>query len=134
MFYVMGGLGLLLVLVWNRVIYGPKAHPWVNQTEIDYIRAGGALVDLDGQKATAKTREVDTFACLKELLGNRMLLGLYVFQHCINDTDLFLPDVVPGLPRLRAPHDHPESRICEPRCRQSAGSWVECLADGFRTV
>lgn len=83
-FYVMGGLGLLLALVWNKVIYGPKAHPWVNQAEIDYIKAGGALVDLDGRTAAARPREVDTLGCLKELLGNRMLLGLYVFQHCIN--------------------------------------------------
>ena len=48
-FYVMGGLGLALALAWNKVIYGPRDHPWVNQAEIDYIQAGGALVDLDGQ-------------------------------------------------------------------------------------
>ena len=83
-FYVMGGLGLALALAWNKVIYGPRSHPWVNQAEIDYIQAGGALVDLDGKKAAATPAAVDTFACIKELLGNRMLLGLYVFQYCIN--------------------------------------------------
>jgi len=83
-FYVMGGLGLALALAWNKVIYGPRAHPWVNQAEIDYIQAGGALVDLDGRKAASTPPAVDTLACLKELLGNRMLLGLYVFQHCVN--------------------------------------------------
>ena len=39
-FYVMGCLGLALALAWNKVIYGPRAHPWVNQAEIDYIQAG----------------------------------------------------------------------------------------------
>ena len=83
-FYVMGGLGLALALAWNKVIYGPRDHPWVNQAEIDHIQAGGALVDLDGNATAARPPEVDTFACIRELLGNRMLLGLYVFQYCIN--------------------------------------------------
>lgn len=83
-FYVMGGLGLALALAWNKVIYGPRAHPWANQAEIDYIQAGGALVDLDGKKAASTPASVNTLACLMELLGNRMLLGLYVFQHCVN--------------------------------------------------
>jgi ACS family glucarate transporter-like MFS transporter len=83
-FYVMGCLGLALALAWNKVIYGPRAHPWANQAEIDYIQAGGALVDLDGTSTTAKPAEVDTVACIKELLGTRMLLGVYVFQYCIN--------------------------------------------------
>jgi ACS family glucarate transporter-like MFS transporter len=83
-FYVMGALGLALALAWNRVIYGPRAHPWVNQAEIDYIQAGGALVDLDGKGTVARPAAVATFACIKELLGNRLLLGLYVFQYFIN--------------------------------------------------
>ncbi len=83
-FYVMGGLGLALALAWNKVIYGPRAHPWANQAEIDYVQAGGALVDLDGTKAASASTAVNTFACIRELLGNRMLLGLYVFQYCIN--------------------------------------------------
>ena len=83
-FYVMECLGLALALAWNKVIDGPRAHPWVNQSEIDYIHAGGALVDLDGRETPARSAPVDTFACIKELLGNRLLLGLYVFQYCIN--------------------------------------------------
>jgi ACS family glucarate transporter-like MFS transporter len=83
-FYVMGCLGLALALAWNRVIYGPRAHPWVNQAEIDYIQAGGALVDLDGGETAPTSAAVDTLACIRELLSNRMLLGLYIFQYCIN--------------------------------------------------
>jgi ACS family glucarate transporter-like MFS transporter len=83
-FYVMGGLGLALALAWNTVIHGPRDHPWVNQAEIDHIQAGGALVDLDGKAAASTPAAVATLACIKELLGNRMLLGLYLFQYCIN--------------------------------------------------
>ena len=83
-FFVMGGLGLALALGWNRIIYGPRAHPWVSQAEIDYIQAGGALVDLDGKSPASLPPTVGTFACIRELLGTRMLLGLYVFQYCIN--------------------------------------------------
>ena len=83
-FYVMGCLGLALAVAWNKVIYGPRAHPWANQAEIDYVQAGGALVDLDGRKTASAAAAVDTFACIGELLANRMLLGLYVFQYCIN--------------------------------------------------
>lgn len=82
-FYFMGGLGILLALVWGKVIYGPKAHPRVNQAELDYIQAGGALVELDA-KVKTDVPQVDTIACLKELLSTRMLVGVYAFQFCIN--------------------------------------------------
>lgn len=46
-FYVMGGLGILFTLVWNAVVYAPKAHPKVNEAELKYIADGGGLVNLD---------------------------------------------------------------------------------------
>jgi len=83
-FYVMGVVGLALAPVWIKVIHGPRDHPWANRAEIEYIQAGGALVDLDGKGPAARPPAVDTFACIRELLGNRLLLGLYLFQHCVN--------------------------------------------------
>lgn len=86
-FYVMGGLGIVMAFVWLKVIYGPKDHPSVSQSELKYIQDGGALVDLDGaQKAPA---QVNTFAAIKELLGNRMLLGVYIGQYCITTLTYF---------------------------------------------
>jgi len=81
-FWMIGGLGIVLALFWNHMIHGPKTHPRVNQAEIEYIQAGGALVDLDAR--TAVVRQVDTLACIRELLSTRMLLGIYLFQYCIN--------------------------------------------------
>jgi MFS transporter, ACS family, glucarate transporter len=88
-FYVVGGLGLVAALGWNKVIFGPLAHPWANAAEIDYIRRGGAIVDLDGGTRPAAAREVGTLACLGELLGTRMLLGLYIFQYGVNTLTYF---------------------------------------------
>jgi len=85
-FYSMGGLGLIMVVFWNKIIYSPKEHPRINAAELEYIRAGGALVDLSDHTTTGPTTapQVDAFACVKELLSTRMLLGVYIFQFCIN--------------------------------------------------
>jgi ACS family glucarate transporter-like MFS transporter len=86
-FYVMGALGIVMAFVWLKVIYGPKDHPSVSQGELKYIQEGGALVDLDGAKRAPA--QVDTLACIKELLGNRMLLGVYIGQYCITTLTYF---------------------------------------------
>jgi ACS family glucarate transporter-like MFS transporter len=88
-FIVMGGLGIALAFVWLKVIHGPKDHPSVSASELKYIEEGGALVDLDGAKRAAQAPAVDTLACVKELLGNRMLLGVYIGQYCINTLTYF---------------------------------------------
>lgn len=86
-FYFMGSLGILLAFVWLKTVYGPNDHPRISQSEYDYIKTGGALVDMDSAKAAPK--QVDTLACLKELLGNRMLLGVYIGQYCITTLTYF---------------------------------------------
>ncbi|MGS0743674.1 MFS transporter [Glaciimonas sp. GG7] len=88
-FYVMGGLGIMMSLVWRKTIYGPKDHPRINAAELAYIEAGGALVDLEGGAKGAQTAKINTFACIKELLSNRMLLGIYIAQYCINTLTYF---------------------------------------------
>lgn len=86
-FFFMGALGIVLSVVWLKIIYSPKEHPRINETELRYIEEGGALVDLDrGQK---QNHCVDTFLCIKELLASRMLLGVYIGQYCINSITYF---------------------------------------------
>jgi ACS family glucarate transporter-like MFS transporter len=86
-FYVMGGLGIVMAFIWLKTIYAPKDHPSVSPSELKYIQDGGALVDLDGaQKAPA---QVNTLAAIKELLSNRMLLGVYIGQYCITTLTYF---------------------------------------------
>jgi len=88
-FYAMGGLGIIMAFVWLKVIYGPKEHPSISASELKYIQDGGALVDLESKGHAAAPRQVETFACIKELLGNRMLLGIYIGQYCINTLTYF---------------------------------------------
>jgi len=88
-FYVMGGLGLAMSFVWMKTVYGPKDHPGISKSELDYIEAGGGLVDLDSAKATVPVKQVNTWACIKELLSSRMLLGVYVGQYCITTLTYF---------------------------------------------
>jgi ACS family glucarate transporter-like MFS transporter len=86
-FYVMGGLGILMAFVWLKTIYAPKDHPSTSVSELKYIQDGGALVDLDG--ATRAPAQVNTLAAIKELLSNRMLLGVYIGQYCITTLTYF---------------------------------------------
>lgn len=88
-FYVMGGLGILMAFVWSKTIYGPKTHPRINAEELAYIEAGGALVNLDSAAAADQSKKIDTWVCIKELLSNRMLLGVYIGQYCITTLTYF---------------------------------------------
>jgi ACS family glucarate transporter-like MFS transporter len=88
-FYVMGILGIIVSMVWLKVIYGPKNHPSVNAAELTEIEAGGALVDLESGKYDHTAKKIDTWPVIKQLLGNRMLLGVYIGQYCITTLTYF---------------------------------------------
>jgi ACS family glucarate transporter-like MFS transporter len=81
-FYVMGAIGLMAAVAFTRWIHDPVRHPRVNRAEIDYIQAGDGLVALD--QSTANKREVFRWSNVRQLLANRMLLGIYLGQYCIN--------------------------------------------------
>lgn len=88
-FYVMGGLGVLMSFAWLKLVYGPKNHPKINKAELDYIAAGGALIDLEGKDKSTPSTKIDTFSAIRQMLGNRMLLGVYIGQYCINTLTYF---------------------------------------------
>jgi ACS family glucarate transporter-like MFS transporter len=88
-FYVMGALGIAMALVWQKVIYGPKDHPRINAAELAEIEAGGALVDLESTAHDPHAKKLATWPIIKQLLGNRMLLGVYIGQYCITTLTYF---------------------------------------------
>ncbi len=113
-FYFMGGLGILISLVWLKVIYSPKDHPRLSPEELDYIERGGALVNMDQPKPekyiTRAELELDyvergglktmndraedkknpvQWGYIRQLLTNRMMLGIYLGQFCINCLTVF---------------------------------------------
>ena len=76
-----------MTTVWFKVIHGPKDHPLINRAELDYIEQGGALVDMDRKKK--EDGSAPKWSYLKQLLGNRMLLGVYLGQYCIATVTAF---------------------------------------------
>jgi ACS family glucarate transporter-like MFS transporter len=89
-FSVMGLLGILLAFVWLKVIHSPKDHPRISKAELEYIEKGGALINMDQRKESGKKgNELPTWWCIKQLLGSRMLLGVYIGQYCITTLTYF---------------------------------------------
>ena len=81
-FFVMGVLGVVAAGVFWWFIKSPAEHPMTNQAEIDYIAAGGGLVNMEG-KGAAKSAPF-TWANVKQVLGSRMLMGVFIGQYGIN--------------------------------------------------
>jgi len=89
-FTMMGGLGIVMAAVWVKFIHSPKDDPRVSPAELRYIEQGGALVDLEQPgKKTRGANAAATWWSLRQLLTNRMLLGVYIAQYCINALTYF---------------------------------------------
>ena len=89
MFFVMGAFGILITPVWQKTIYSPKAHPLINKAELDHIEQGGGLVNIEETAKAGASRPAPQRSYLMQLLGNRMLLGIYVGQYCITTITYF---------------------------------------------
>ncbi|POP43380.1 MFS transporter [Superficieibacter electus] len=88
-FTVLGLLGIAFLPLFRKIVKSPKEHPQVNEAEIDYISAGGALISLDESNATQKKPEGPKLRYLKQLLSSRMMLGTYLAQYCLNAIGFF---------------------------------------------
>ncbi len=85
-YWVMGGLGVLIALVMPYVLYNPKEHPRISVEEFEYIKNGGALVDDYTKSATATDKNVKKESSLnniKQLLSNKLIVGVLIGQFCI---------------------------------------------------
>ena len=82
-FYVMGILGLLAAAAFATFIRDPARHRMINAAELDLIRSGGGLVELDSQVG-GQREATFTWANVRQLLANRMMIGIYIGQYCIN--------------------------------------------------
>ncbi|MGE8495917.1 MAG: MFS transporter [Pseudomonas sp.] len=84
-FVVMGVLGIIFAGVWMKTIYNPKEHPSVSPAEIEYIANNGGLVDMDQAKSSGGPK----WNYITQLLTNRMMVGVYLGQYCINAITYF---------------------------------------------
>jgi ACS family glucarate transporter-like MFS transporter len=86
-FWFAGVIGIALGLVWFKVIHGVKEHPRISPQEIEWIEQGGGLASLDaGTRSAGNTL---TWPAVRFLLGNRMLVGIYLGQYCITTLTWF---------------------------------------------
>ncbi|CDY77137.1 D-glucarate permease [Caballeronia glathei] len=121
-FYFMGAVGIVVSVLWLKVIHSPREHPGISKAEFDYIEQGGALVDMDRPKKDKRVTEAELeldyveqadvepgvvksadilastgpaanaapkLGYMKQLLSNRMLLGVYIGQYCITTITYF---------------------------------------------
>ncbi|MCF8986578.1 MFS transporter [Pseudomonas syringae] len=91
-FVVMGAFGIVFSMIWMKVIYGPRNHPMINEAELEHISSNGALVDLDQDKSKGAQKTASSgpkWDYIRQLLTNRMMLGIYLSQYCINGITYF---------------------------------------------
>lgn len=92
-FSVMGGLGLLLSLLWYVGFHAPGTHPKVTKEELDIIQTGGALTDLN---AGSTTQPDFTKPRIRDLFRSRMLCGIFLAQYCITAITWFFVSWFPA--------------------------------------
>jgi ACS family glucarate transporter-like MFS transporter len=86
-FWFAGLIALALGVAWFHVIHGVKTHPRISPQEIELIERGGGLVSLDGRNQ--RRTNTLTGPVVRWLLGNRMLVGIYLGQYCITTLTWF---------------------------------------------
>ena len=87
-FTVMGGLGFVLTIVWVKFIHNPTDHPGMSASELEYIKQGGAVVDMDHKKADGN-KSGPKLNYIKQLLSSRMMLGIFFGQYFVNTITWF---------------------------------------------
>jgi ACS family glucarate transporter-like MFS transporter len=94
-FWTMGAFGMAMTPVWFKFVHSPKEDPRVNPAELAYIESGGGLVNMDlGGKAGARFNV--KWSHVRQLLGSRMLVGVYLGQFCITTLTYFFIQWFPG--------------------------------------
>ncbi|MCJ2005865.1 MFS transporter [Methylobacterium sp. J-092] len=82
-FFWAGGVGIVLGIIWLVYVHEPRHHKGVNQAELDYIEAGGGLPNMGDKRDQIRWSEV------KALIGNRMMIGIYIGQFCLTTITWF---------------------------------------------
>lgn len=88
-FTVMGAIGFVLTAVWVKYMHNPTDHPRMSREELDYIAANGAVVDMDHKKADDGSKKGPKLDYIKQLLSNRMMLGVFFGQYFLNTITWF---------------------------------------------
>lgn len=82
-FVATGSVGIAWAAVWYALYREPRQFPGTNDAEIELIRAGGGLVDLDQRRRVARGF---SGADLALVLSSRKLWGVYFGQFALTST------------------------------------------------
>lgn len=88
-FIMMGVLGFILTFLWVKLIHNPTDHPRMTPEELDFISQNGAVVDMDRSKSGKTQDKTIKFGYIKQMLSNRMMLGVFFGQYFINTITWF---------------------------------------------
>ncbi len=91
-FTVMGVIGFVLTALWIKLIHNPTDHPRMSAEELKFISENGAVVDMDHKKPGSAAASGPKLHYIKQLLSNRMMLGVF--------SDNILSTPSPGFPHL----------------------------------
>ena len=82
-FFWTGAAGILVGLLWFRMVHEPRKDKRVNAAEIEYIEAGG------GMPSIGDTKTPFSWQRARAIGGNRMMLGIYLGQFCLTSITWF---------------------------------------------
>jgi len=88
-FIVMGAIGFVLTFAWVKFVHNPTDHPRMTREELEYIAQNGAVVDMDHKKAGDDKKAGPKLDYIKQLLSNRMMLGIFFGQYFLNTITWF---------------------------------------------
>jgi len=89
-FMFMGITGFVFLIFWLKFVHAPKKSRHINQAELDYITKGGAIAEMDhAVKDYKNNNNAPKWKFLSQLLRNRMFIGVYIAQYCINAITFF---------------------------------------------
>ena len=88
-FTVMGVIGFVLTALWIKLIHNPTDHPRMSAEELKFISENGAVVDMDHKKPGSVAASGPKLHYIKQLLSNRMMLGVFFGQYFINTITWF---------------------------------------------
>ena len=94
-YIVMGILGIVLACIWKKLFQVPSKHKGVNQAELDLIKEGGGLIDMDADLGSDNTSSANSskqkvkLSDIGQLFKSRMLGGIFLAQYCITAISWF---------------------------------------------
>ncbi|CAI9388244.1 TPA: MFS transporter [Citrobacter amalonaticus] len=83
-FIVMGVIGIVIAFCWSKFFHVPTKHPGINSEEMEYLKEGGALVELDTVTSVKDERKRAGLQEIAQLFKSRMLIGIFIGQYCIS--------------------------------------------------